>query len=385
MKTKIAILYASFGGGHKSSAKSIKAKLEKDYDVEVQLLDYFEYFNKLINRVSIAVYENIVNLPESVYLNMYQSTGSNTKFSDFITEILKLTGIKLIKYFKNFTPDIVISTHPFATQALSYLKKKKKFNFLLANILTDFEIHKLWFDPSEDIDLFFVSSNSMKENLISNGVEENKICVSGIPIREDFSKKFDRNEVYNLFNLNKDLKTITFFAGGGQGIAFKDIFKYLKITLESFTNYNIVIISGKNEKLKNKIRDLVSEIDHENIKIFSFISEIPELMSISSFIISKPGGLTTSESLAMCTPLIAISPIPGQEVANANYLKGNNAGIYLNDVEEAEILFEKLNNDINEEYIKELKENIKKISHPNSTEVIINKIFEKYEEYKKLK
>lgn len=383
MKMKVAILYASFGGGHKSSAQSIKAKLEKDYNVEIQLLDYFEYFNKLINRVSIAVYENIVNLPENFYLNMYQSTGSNTKFSDFITDILKLTGIKLIKYFKKFTPDIVISTHPFATQALSYLKKKNKFDFLLANILTDFEIHKLWFDPSENIDLFFVSSDSMKKNLIYNGVEENKICVSGIPIKEAFSKTYDRTEVYNLFNLNKDLKTITFFAGGGQGIAFKDIFKYLEIALKSFTNYNIVIISGNNAKLKNKIQELVSEIDHKNVKIFSFISEIPELMSISSFIISKPGGLTTSESLAMCTPLIAISPIPGQEVANAKHLKENNAGIYLNDVKEAEILFEKLNNDQNEEYIKELKENIKKISHPNSTEVIINKIFEKYEEYRK--
>lgn len=382
MKTKIAILYASFGGGHKSSANSIKARLEKYYDVEVELLDYFEYFNKLINRVSIAVYENIVNLPENFYLSMYESTGSNSKFSDFITDILKLTGIKLIKYFKKFSPDIVISTHPFATQALSYLKKKKKFDFLLANILTDFEIHKLWFDPSEDIDLFFVSSDTMKKDLIDHGVEEHKICVSGIPIKEAFLKKYDRNEVYDLFKLNKELKTITFFAGGGQGIAFKDIFKYLKIALESFTNYNLVIISGKNEKVKNKIQDLVLETNHKNVKVFSFISEIPELMSISSFIISKPGGLTTSESLAMCTPLIAISPIPGQEVANANHLKENNAGIYLNDIEEAEVLFKKLNNDINEEYIKSLKENIKKISHPKSTEVIIEKIFETYEEYK---
>lgn len=378
-KLKIAILYASFGGGHKSSAFSIKDYLEEKGDVEVQVLDYLEYFNKLINRVSIGVYNNIGNLPESFYSGMYNSAGSNTHFSSFITNILKLTGIKLIKYFKNFTPDIVISTHPFATQAVAYLKKKNKFNFLLANILTDFEIHKLWYEPSENIDLFFVSSEDMKRDLVFKNVKKDKIFVTGIPVKKEFLKYYDRDLVYEYFKLNKENRTITFFVGGGQGIAFKGIFDYLKIALKIFSDYNIVVISGKNEKLKDKVEEIVKEYNKKNnIKVFSFIKDIPELMFISDFIISKPGGLTTSESLAINTPLIAISPIPGQEIANASYLESSGAGIFIKSLSEAESIFTKIKKNNTYEFMKTLKDNIKNISHPHATSEIIDIIFNKF-------
>ena len=377
---KIAILYASFGNGHKATANAIKNKLEKYGDIEIDLLDYFEYFNKTINSISINFYKNIGNMPESIYSKLYNSTSNESFFSNVIPHILKLTGIRLIKYLKQFNPDIVICTHPFATQACAYLKKKKKFNFLLANILTDFEIHRLWYDSPEFIDLFFVSTKDMKNNLIEVGAaKEDQVFVTGIPVREEFSKTYNKDEIYDHFKLDKNKKTITFFCGGGQGIFYKNVIDFLKIAIEKFKNENLIIISGKNDDAIKKIDKIIKENNcGENVKLFSFISEIPELMYISDFIISKPGGLTTSEALATGTPILIIAPIPGQEIANTKYLEKYNAGIFLNNAEKAKSVFDQILND-STDILQNLSLNSKNIGHPNATQEIIDIILNHYD------
>lgn len=377
-KTKIVILYASFGGGHKSTANSIKSILEKDPKIEVQVLDYFEYFNRLINHVSIKFYNNVASMPDIIFKKMYESTDANEHFSNFITDLLKLTGIKLIKYFNTFNPDIVISTHPFATIACSYLKKKNKFKFMLANILTDFEIHKFWFTSHKYVDLFFVSSEDMKESLITQGVYDKCIHVTGIPIREGFSKSYDKTTVYNKLELKKDLPTITFFCGGGQGIVSKDLFSFVDVAIKNLDKYNLILITGKNKKTYNKLNNMIDTYKNKNVCLFSFLENIPEVMSVSKYIISKPGGLTTSESLAAGVPMLIILPLPGQEIANVKYLEKHKAGLYLKDIYEAETIFKKINN--NEDgFLKNFSNNAKKISHPFATKNIINIILEDYE------
>lgn len=376
-KTQIVILYASFGGGHKSTANSIKSILEKDPKIEVHILDYFEYFNKLINHVSIKFYNNVASMPDIIFKKMYESTDVNEHFSNFITDLLKLTGIKLIKYFNKFNPDIVISTHPFATIACSYLKKKNKFNFMLANILTDFEIHKFWFISHKYIDLFFVSSEEMKQALINQGIYNKCIHVTGIPIREGFSKIYNKSTVYDKLRLNKDLPTITFFCGGGQGIISKDLFTFIDIAIKNLNNYNLILISGKNQKTYNRLIHMLDQYDNKNVCLFSFLENIPEVMSISKYIISKPGGLTTSESLAAGVPMLIILPLPGQEIANIKYLEKHKAGLYLKDIYEAETIFKKINNN-EDHFLKDFSNNAKKISHPFATQNIIKIILENY-------
>lgn len=376
---KIAILYASFGNGHKATANAIKNKLEENKDIEVDILDYFEYFNKVINSISINFYKNIGKMPESIYSKIYNSTSNDSLFANFVPEVFKLTGIRLIKYFKDFNPDIVICTHPFATQACAYLKKKNKFNFLLANILTDFEIHRLWYDSPEYIDLFFVSTDEMKSNLVDVGAaKSDQVFVTGIPIKEDFSKSYDKNKIYEHFGLDKNKKTITFFCGGGQGIFYKNVFSMLEIAIKKFKNENLIIISGKNDDAIKKIEKIMQENNcKENVKLHSFISEIPELMYVSDLIISKPGGLTTSETLASGKPMLIISPIPGQEVANTKYLEKNNAGIHLDNLKKAENIFDQILDDSNN-LLNDLSENAKRIGHPYATQNIIDIILNKY-------
>ena len=104
----------------------------------------------------------------------------------------------------------------------------------------------------------------------------------------------------------------------------------LKALLEDFNNIQIVAISGKNLKMKKSFETLVKENKKEDeVTILEYTNEVPELMSISDLVITKPGGLTTTESLASGLPIVVINPIPGQEEENAEFLQKKQVGIWL--------------------------------------------------------
>ena len=133
----------------------------------------------------------------------------------------------------------------------------------------------------------------------------------------------------------------------------------------------VVAIAGKNEKMKNNFDELVEETNSENtVKVLAYTNQVHELMSISDLVISKPGGLTTTESLASGLPIIVINPIPGQETENAEFLEEKNVGIWLRKNDNIE---EKLYNIFNNpSVLRKMKINARLLAKKNSTADICN-------------
>ena len=108
----------------------------------------------------------------------------------------------------------------------------------------------------------------------------------------------------------------------------------------------------------------------ENVVILEFTNKVPELMSISNMVVTKPGGLTTSESLASHLPMVVINPIPGQEEENAEFLESKGIAVWIKKNDNSEKIIENLLSD--KEKLEEMKENTKILSKPNSTDDICN-------------
>ena len=251
----------------------------------------------------------------------------------------------------------------------TYLKKHNKINMKLANILTDFKMHEQWLVRYDYVDLFFVSNQEMKEELISFGIPKEKIFGEGIPISNKISQKYDRKKVLEEFGLKENKKTILFFAGGGLGLARKNIFEFIKIFAENFENTQLIAISGKNPKIYNEFQEIVQKNKkEEKIKVIEYTNQVAELMSISDIVITKPGGVTISESLSAGLPIIAINPIPGQEEENAEFLERNKLVIFIKKDDDIKKVLEEIIN--NDEKLKILKENTKKFAKPDSSKNI---------------
>lgn len=296
---KILIFYASYGGGHLSAARSIKEYLENNYpDYEISLVDCVKYINNALNKVSTTAYNEMAKKAPWAWGKLYTKSegGVIAKVSSASNKIL---SFKLNKLLQDFKPDLIISTHFFGSQMCSILKKRGKIDSILATVMTDYAPHEQWLMNSSMIDYFFVAHDGMKQSLIERGIDKDKVFATGIPLSNRFLQSYNKEEILNSLGLKMNKKTILFFAGGEYGLGKSTTYDILRTLANDFSNIQVVAISGKNEKMKKSFDYLVKQSNsEENIKVLDYTNKVPELMSIADLVITKPGGLTTTESLA---------------------------------------------------------------------------------------
>lgn len=367
---KVLVLYGAYGGGHLSAAKTISKQLEIIYKdtISVTTIDCIEYINKYVNKVSTEAYKELAKKAPWVWKHVYKS-ARHGPVSHISTTTNKLMSYKLFELIKKESPDLIISTHPFSTQMCAMLKEKEKIDCKLATILTDYHIHDQWIVLSKYNDYFFVSNEQMKTAMIAEGIHDEKIFVTGIPISEKFSQKFNKEEIYDFFELSPDKKTVLFFAGGEFGLGRNTTVMVLKALIRLFKNLQIVAISGKNKKMNKKFQELIELTNSsDRVKLFEFTDKVPELMSISSAVITKAGGLTITECLASNLPILIINPIPGQEEENAEFLEQNDLAVWIKKGDSIARTLKNLSR--NPEKIQTMIENSKKFAKPKAAEEI---------------
>ena len=369
---KILIFYASYGGGHLNAAKSIYEYITENYSTyDVEMIDCMKYVNKTIEKITTAAYREAAKKMPWVWGRIY-SDSQKGPLAHLSSRSNKIMAIKLLKLLREKQPDLIISTHPFGSQMCSYLNRKGKIHAKIATIMTDFAPHDQWLIGSDFTDYYFVAHNKMKEYLMSKNIPEEKIFATGIPISSRFLKNYSNEEkqkILNSFNFVPAKKTILFFGGGEFGLGKAKIVEVFECLAKNFSNIQIIAISGKNEKMKAEFEKIVSENNKSTtIKVLDYTNQVPELMAVSNLVISKPGGLTTSESLASNLPMVIINPIPGQEEENAEFLEENGTGIWLRKISSTyDILKDLLDNP---EKLEKMKQNTNILAKKHSTEDI---------------
>lgn len=368
---KIILLYAKFGGGHLSAANSIKNYLESNYwqEYEVKIIDFFSYMSKILNKTVTSTYLESLKFFPWIYGKIYKYSNYG-RLSKIIKHTFDILSFRMKSLMLKEKPDIVVSCHPYSSHLCANVKKKNNIKFSLATIITDFAIHEQRVYWHENMDYIFVSHEKMKNDLISKWVDKNKIYVTWIPISSKFLNKFDSIEIKKSFWLDDNKKTILFFWGWEFGISNMTILKILKKFISYKNGLQIIVIAWRNERLKLKFEKLVKKTKSENfVKILGFTDKVPELMSLSDLIVSKPGWLTTSESLASGLPMLLINPIPWQEVDNAEFLEREGAWVSLTKNNYEEVIENILSNP---DILSNMSKNAKAISKINSTWSICN-------------
>ena len=367
----ILLFYASYGSGHLSAATAIEQYIRENYpDAKTLKIDCVEYINKSINKISTSAYKSIILKTPMLWGQVYKLLKNDT-ILDITQFSNRFMAKKIFTLFEDFEPDLVISCHPLGGQITSFLKSHKKTNCKLATVMTDFASHKQWLIGKDYTDYFFVSNIEMKTSLISEGIYPNKIYVSGIPISPNFYKNYNKENIYKSLNIEKNKKNIIFFGGGSLGLSSSSNIQAILTSLLQATDesHQIIIISGKNQKLYNDFQKTINNTYHKSqIRLIDFTTELPELLPITSFVITKPGGLTITECISTNVPIILINPIPGQEKENAQYIADNKMGIWIKTTKPTPEYFQEIFNDT--KLIEEIKENQKKYSHINSTKNI---------------
>ena len=365
---KILIFYASYGGGHFSAAKAIKKYLDDNYDVETEIVDCIKYVNKILDRATTGAYNQMAKNAPNLWGRIYDKSQRGV-LAHISSRANKMMAVKIKNLIKEINPDIVVSTHPFSSQMVSYLRRKGKVDCKLVTILTDFAPHDQWLIGHEFTDAFCVSNTKMEKYLMQYGVDKEKVHTTGIPLSEKFSQEFNKSEIYKEFNLDETKPVILFFGGGEFGLGKDRTLQILKALIHNLPTYQIIAVSGRNKRMNLGFKSIVEETNSANrVKVLDYTTKVPEIMSISTLVVTKPGGLTTSESLASGLPLLIINPIPGQEEENAEFLENHNVGVWLRKKDNPDTVITNLFTDKNK--LESMKENTKLLAKKNSTKDI---------------
>ncbi len=233
---------------------------------------------------------------------------------------------KLQSLLDEFAPDTVVCTQGFACGVMaSWKRSNKRDTPRLVGVLTDFVAHRYWADSQ--VDLYIVPTDEIRHSLVGQGVAAERIQVTGIPISSRFQGSSDREAVLAGIGLKPGLPKILLM-GGSLGLGpMKSVIRKLDKLPQPF---EIIVVTGKNNELQRSLSKRGRKLRHET-RILGFVDNIHELMDVVEFIITKPGGITTAEALVKQLPMIIVSPIPGQEAKNTQYLLGSNVAVEAQD------------------------------------------------------
>jgi processive 1,2-diacylglycerol beta-glucosyltransferase len=315
-KEKILILYGSYGEGHQQAAKAIRDSfLKKQPHVEVIISDFMELSHPLFYPISQYLYiQGLKKLP-SAYGYLYDKTRSFNGFSLFLKKFNRFGMGRLLKLIQTLNPSVVVSTFPMASGTMSMLKSYGLTNVPTTTVITDHTDHSYWIYPLTDH--YIVGSEIVKHALLKYNIPDQKITVTGIPIRTEFSEYVDREKITKKHGLDPGIPTVLLM-GGGYGL-FGHNNSLLKALDALPMRIQLIFVCGNNDKLQLQLTEQLACSKHR-VHIYGYIDHIHELMGVSHFMVGKPGGLTISEALAMELPMIIFNPLPGQEEDNTKFL-----------------------------------------------------------------
>lgn len=362
-------MYITAHSGHFRASLAIESALKMiSPDVETMKINGFKYTNPILERVINTTYMSVIKKKPEVWEYLYDNPKVLKSVQGLRDKIHRFNSKKLKRLLEEFSPDAVVCTQAFPCGMIADYKKSLNLDLPLFGALTDHAPHSYWF--FDNVDYYIVPSEESKEHFIKNGMAKEKIKVFGIPINPIFTKKHDRPELFKKLGIEERLPSVLVM-GGSQGLGpVENMAGALENILADF---QLVIVCGINKKLVKKLAKKKS-IHKKKTIIFGMVDNVDELMEVSDIVITKPGGLTTSEALAKDLPMIIIHPIPGQEAKNTDFLLRQGVAVRAEDSSDvAALVQELLSNKIK---LNEMRARASEIKKPNAAMDIAKLVME---------
>jgi processive 1,2-diacylglycerol beta-glucosyltransferase len=321
------ILSCSGGAGHIRAAEALhNTALLTGLPIRTEHYDVLDFTSRLFKRFYSGSYIQMVNRAPELWGYLYQQSERKPyERIGLIKRFDQLNYKRYLRTLRKLRPDAIICTHflPYISVSSELLKNNITAPVFAAT--TDFDVHQLWIDSI--IERFFVFHKESAWQLQSKHVPADKIKITGIPIMPEFQSKEKSKAVRKKLGFNMNQFTLLVLSGGFGIGRMKEIVEHIASTLNAFQKrkFNLLVVCGKNNFARAELQAMCypKNVDPH---IFGFVTNVHELMDASDVLITKAGGLTSSEAMAKSLPMLIIDPIPGQESRNTDLIIEHGAG-----------------------------------------------------------
>ena len=359
----ILIISASTGGGHKRAAAALEDKIKHlNPNARVTVIDGLKAIGKMYDKAVVQGYYFLVKKAPTFYGGLYKITDRENLMYRALMRGNSAQSRKLLAEINKHNPDVIIMCHAFITAMVSKLKGSGKLTATCIALITDYDAHRTYIAPN--VDAYVLAEPQMAKKLVEEyGVDETIIYPIGIPTFEKFNIPGAKEEICRREGLSPDKTTLLLMAGSFGVTGVLDFYEELA---KSDDSLQLIVITGKNEKLYEKLQTAVEELGAaDRTKLLYFVDNVEDYMHISELIVTKPGGLTITESLACHLPMAIYNAYPGQEQYNVNFLLKQNAAIVIDKKNGAQQIAALL---ASPDKLEEMRENCKRLAHPNAAE-----------------
>ena len=320
------LLSITAGQGHHATGNAVKDTFEK-MGIECKMIDAYEYIAPLLKDALANGYILTSSYTPKVFGQWYKmaikrnSIEDRFSFMKFSHSVLS-NGIDSI--ISEWQPDAIVCTHVLSAGLANALREKQHTNALTAGIITDFTIHPFWEDLKH-IDYFVTPHEEIAYQGKKRGIDIKKMLPTGIPIDGKYSKSIEKKQAREMLGLDPDMATVLVMSGS---MGYGRIDKVIQMIDSIDIPFQGLVVCGNNKAAFNRIIKLNTKKD---FKVFGYVDNVDLMMDAADCIITKPGGITSSEAIEKELPMIMVNPIPGQEIMNAEFLKNIGVAMYAND------------------------------------------------------
>jgi processive 1,2-diacylglycerol beta-glucosyltransferase len=322
---KVLLLSVSAGAGHVRAADALQAYAEKEFgDVQALHLDVMDYASATFRKLYSDTYIKLISKHPALWGMLYQMTAdarTDATMHKLRRSIERLNTRALRKRIDDFVPDAIICTHFLPAEILMHEIRRGRLDVPVWVQVTDFDLHRMWVIPH--MTGYFAANSEIAFRMRAAGMDASTVHVTGIPIMPAFAQPLDRLECAQALGADPQ-RRILLLMGGGAGVGnLEQVAEHL-LTLPA--DFQLIVLAGKNAAALEALKKLASRYP---ARLFpqGYTNQVERLMACADLVITKPGGLTSSECLAMGIAMIVHSPIPGQEERNADYLLEQGAAL----------------------------------------------------------
>lgn len=362
---RVLILSAAVGTGHLRAAEAVElAFRQRCPEASVRNVDVLSLSIPPFRRCYGGMYLDFVNKAPGVlgffYNLMDRPRDCRTPSRwDRVRVWLEKIGLgRFLALLQEQPWDLIINTHFLPGEIVAELRRNHDFKVPQVMVTTDFETNHMWI--TEPCEHYFTATEEGAQYLQKQGVSADRTSVVGIPIHPVFCERKDRAACLARHALTGDRPLVLQLAGG-DGVG--RIEAHYRALLEVEEPLELVVVTGRNSAARQRLEKIAPPPRHR-VKLLGFTTQIDELMIAADFLVSKPGGLTTSEALACGTPLVIVDPVPGQEDRNSDLLLENGAAVKVNHLATLPL---KVNALLREPgRLAELRENARRLARPQA-------------------
>ena len=325
------------GTGHRRAAEALaEAARRQDARVEVVCLDLLAWVPWWLRWAYPTIYHCLVGFLPTFWAVAYYALDRPWIFR--LCQWSRgswnhaLTG-RLTRWARQWQPDVVIATHFFPAEVFGSERQTGHLAARVIVVITDLFPHRLWL--ASGADAFVVGSDKTRQLCLVRGIDEPRLHVLGIPIGGRFRASYDRSALARQWQLEPGRRTVLIVSGGmGLGPVARLVHRLADAEHARPGLLQLLVVCGENARLAGRLRARYAA-SAMPVRVFEFVETMHELMAASDLLVTKAGGLTVMEALAVGLPMVLCGVIPGQERFNADYLVEHGAAVLTPVVEDA--------------------------------------------------